>query len=126
MISCNALTLDDELPQALPTIVKSTSAMPIEMPEDVHPDLVHLINNYRQLFSIKRHLKHLHQALVSPPILDYPTHNDHFVLTTDTSHVGLGAILSTLSGIVVEYTNRSLNSTERKYSTTEKECLGIV
>ena len=25
--------------------------MPIEMPEDVHPDLVHLINNYKQLFS---------------------------------------------------------------------------
>ena len=50
MSSCNALTLDDELPQALATIVKSTSAMPIEMPADVHPDLVHLINNYRQLF----------------------------------------------------------------------------
>ena len=51
MSSCNALTLDDELPQVIPTTVKSTSATPIEMPEDVHPDLVHLINNYRQLFS---------------------------------------------------------------------------
>ena len=43
MSSCNALALDDELPQALPT-VKSTSAIPIEMPEGVYPDLVHLIN----------------------------------------------------------------------------------
>ena len=51
MSSCNALALDDELPQALPTTIKSTSTMPIEMPEDVHPDLVHLINNYKQLFS---------------------------------------------------------------------------
>ena len=68
----------------------------------------------------------LRQALVSPPILDYPTHDDHFVLTTDASDVGLGAILSTLRGIVVEYASRSLNSTERKYSTTEKECLAIV
>ena len=45
----------------------------------------------------------LRQTLVSPPILDYPTHDDHFVLTTDASDVGLGAILSTLCGIVVEY-----------------------
>ena len=49
--SCNALSLDDKLPQSLPTTAKSTSAMPIEMPEDVHPDLVHLINSYKQLFS---------------------------------------------------------------------------
>ena len=35
----------------------------------------------------------LRQALVSPPILDYPTHDDHFVLTADVSDVGLGAIL---------------------------------
>ena len=63
---------------------------------------------------------------MSPPILDYPTHDDHFVLTTDTSDMGLGAILSTLCGIAVEYVSRSLNSTERKYSTTEKECLAIV
>ena len=40
--------------------------------------------------------------------------------------MGLGAILSTLRGIVVEYASRSFNSTERKYSTTEKECLAIV
>ena len=68
----------------------------------------------------------LHQALVSPPILDYPTHDDHFVWTTDASDVGLGAILSTLRGMVIEYGSRSLNSTESKDITTEKECLAIV
>ena len=51
MSSCNALALDDELPQALPTTVKNSSVIPIEMPEDVHPDLVHLINDHKQLFS---------------------------------------------------------------------------
>ena len=45
--SCNALALDDELPQAIPTTVKNTS----DMPEDVHPGLVHIINNHKQLSS---------------------------------------------------------------------------
>ena len=35
------------------------------------------------------------QALISPPVLDYPTQNDSFILTADTSDVGLGAVLST-------------------------------
>ena len=71
-------------------------------------------------------LETLHQALVSPPILDYAKQDDHFVLTTDASDVEIGAILSTLHGIAVEYTSRSLNSTERKYTATEMECLAIV
>ena len=51
MSSCNTLALDDELPQAVPTTVKNTSVVPVDMPEDVHPDLVHIINNHKQLFS---------------------------------------------------------------------------
>ena len=66
------------------------------------------------------------QALTSPPILDYPTHDDCFILTTDASDVGIGAILSTCRGTVVEYASRTLNPAERKYTTTEKECLAIV
>ena len=67
----------------------------------------------------------LRQALISPPILDYPTHDDHFVLMTDASDVGIGAILSTHRGTVVEYSSRTLSSAERKYTTTEKECLRL-
>ena len=59
-------------------------------------------------------------------ILDYPTHDDHFVLTTDASIMGIGAILSTHHGIVVKYASRTLSSAERKYTTTERECLAIV
>ena len=68
----------------------------------------------------------LRQALTSPPILDYPSHDDQFVLTTDASDVGIGAILSTLRGTVIEYASRTLSSAERQYTTTEKECLAIV
>ena len=66
------------------------------------------------------------QALMSPPILDCPTHDDHFVLMTDASDMGIGAILSTLRGTIVEYASRTLSLAERKYTTTEKECLAIV
>ena len=48
------------------------------------------------------------------------------MLTTDASDNGIGAILSTKRGTVVEYASRVLNSAEEKYTTTEKECLAIV
>ena len=96
---------------------------------DIAASLTDLISSKVTFTWSPRHQKAfetLCQALVSPPILDYPTRDDHFVLTTDASDVGVGAILSTLRGIVVEYASRSLSSTERRYTTTEKECLAIV
>lgn len=68
----------------------------------------------------------LKQALVSPPIISYPTPQDKFILTTDASNVGLGAVLSTEQGNVIEYASRSLTSAEKNYTTIEKECLAIV
>ena len=68
----------------------------------------------------------LKQALVSPPIIAYPTPQDKFVLTTDASDVGLGAILSTEQGTVIEYASRTLTPTEKNYATIEKECLAII
>lgn len=68
----------------------------------------------------------LKQALTSPPVLDYPRKTDKFVLTTDASDVGIGAVLSTARGTVVEYASHTLSATERKYATIEKECLAIV
>jgi len=67
-------------------------------------------------------LKH---ALTYPPILNYPKQHHTFVLTTDASDTGLGAILSIARGTVDEYASRTLTKTERNYSTTEKECLGL-
>jgi len=53
------------------------------------------------------------QALSSSPLLDYPTHHDHFVLTTDASDVGIGTILSTECGTVLEYASSALSSAEK-------------
>ena len=63
---------------------------------------------------------------MSPPILDYPQQQDHFTLTTDASDVGLGAVLTTSRGTVIEFASRALTSTEQKYTTSEKECLAII
>ena len=68
----------------------------------------------------------LKEALASPPIITYPTPQDKFVLTTDASDIGLGAILSTAQGKVIEYASRVLTPAEKNYATIEKECLAIV
>ena len=71
-------------------------------------------------------LELLKQALISPPVLDYPRWTDQFVLTTDDSDIGLGAVLSTARGTVVEYASRTLSAAEKNYATIEKECLAVV
>ena len=54
-----------------------------------------------------------------------------FILQTDASDGGIGAVLLQLEDEVgiklpVAYASRKLKSSECKYSTIEKECLGIV
>ena len=71
----------------------------------------------------------LKSALVTPPILAYPSEKEVFILDTDASSVGLGAVLSQVQdGVekVVAYYSRVLNSTERKYCVTRRELLAVV
>ena len=57
--------------------------------------------------------------------LQLPEVKQDFVVSTDASDMGIGAVLKQKNGIV-EYANRVLTQAEQKYSTTEKECLAIV
>jgi hypothetical protein len=64
------------------------------------------------------------------PILQYPDFTKPFVLYTDASGTGLGAVLSQIDEEkrerVIAYASRSLNQAECNYGITDQECLAIV
>ncbi|MES9994361.1 MAG: RNase H-like domain-containing protein [Candidatus Thiodiazotropha sp.] len=74
----------------------------------------------------------LKNRLTSSPILRLPvfTEQNPFVLRTDASDIGLGAILlQDFEGegrLPIAYASKKLLPRERNYSVIEKECLGIV
>jgi predicted aspartyl protease len=69
-------------------------------------------------------------ALTTPPLLAYPNMNKDFIVTTDACTAGLGFILSQHDSEgrerVIAYGGRGLRNSERFWSITELECLGIL
>lgn len=70
----------------------------------------------------------LRNALLSPPVLQYPDFSDanEFQLQTDASGYAIAGVLSNKNGRPVAYTSRGLNKAETNYPTIEKELLAIV
>ena len=72
----------------------------------------------------------LKSALTNPPVLTPPCFTNQFILQVDASNRGLGAILCQRDPSGDEhpvcYGSRKLLPREELYSTTEKECLGII
>ncbi|XP_025116167.1 uncharacterized protein LOC112577326 [Pomacea canaliculata] len=67
--------------------------------------------------------------LTSDPVLQLPDPSKMYVLSTDASDTGIGAVLMQEHEgklFPVCYASRKLNGAERRYSTIEKECLAIV
>ena len=71
----------------------------------------------------------LKKQMLSQPILHNPDFSRAFVLQTDASQRGVGAVLSQTDGDGAEhpvgYFSRKLLNREEHYSTVEKECLAI-
>ena len=73
--------------------------------------------------------KQLKAMLSSQPVLRLPDHDKPYILRTDASDVGLGAVLlqEHEDGVYpVLYLSRKLNGPEKNYSVIERECLAIV
>lgn len=71
----------------------------------------------------------LQTALLQKPILKLPDHQRQFVLRTDASAIGLGAVLlQEYEGKLhpVGFASKKLTAAEGRYSTLQKECLAIV
>lgn len=71
----------------------------------------------------------LKSRLTTQPILQYPDFAREFILTTDASIEGLGAVLSqgeVGKDLPIAYASRSLSKAESNYSTSEKELLAII
>lgn len=67
--------------------------------------------------------------LCKRPILKLPDFDRTFILRTDASEDGIGAVLLQLENdekLPVAYASRKLQDRERSYAVIEKECLAVV
>lgn len=74
-------------------------------------------------------LDQIKEVLTASPILANPNYDQPFIIQTDASDTGMGAILVQGEGDeekVVAYWSQKLSSAQRKYQTTERECLAVI
>ncbi len=71
----------------------------------------------------------LKNQLTKAPVLAYPRSEGKFVLDTDVSGAGIGAVLSQVQDgqeRVIAYASKTMNRTPRRYCTTQRELLAVV
>ncbi|KAK7113091.1 uncharacterized protein [Littorina saxatilis] len=99
-------------------------AIPLtDMTKKSQPDKLKWDERSRQSF------EKLKEAICKTPVLCMPDHEKEFVLRTDASDRGIGAVLmqeqdKTLRPLA--YQSKKLNGAESRYATVEKECLATV
>ena len=71
----------------------------------------------------------LKELLITAPVLVHPRTEGLFILDTDASNEGIGAVLSQIQDDeekVVAYASKTLSKTERNYCITRRELLAVV
>ena len=71
----------------------------------------------------------LKTALVTAPILAFPDMSKHFILDTDASGFGIGAVLSQMHDnkeVVIAYFSKALSRPQRQYCVTRRELLAVI
>ena len=67
--------------------------------------------------------------MICSPILSHPNFDQEFIIETDASDLGLGAVLLQRYNDklhLIQYISRTLQDCERKWSIREKEALAII
>ena len=102
----------------------AASAVPLtDLTKNGQPTQVNWGDAQEKAFTTLKHL------LTSQPILKLPDMEKLFILRTDASDVGIGAVLLQETDeqlFPVVYASKKLLDRERRYSTIERECLAIV
>ena len=83
----------------------------------------------KQTAALLEEFAYLKQQLCLMPLLTLPVPSDSFVLQTDASGVGLGAVLNVTRENElhpVAFHSRKLQPREQRYSASELECLAVV
>ncbi|GBM65989.1 Transposon Ty3-G Gag-Pol polyprotein [Araneus ventricosus] len=91
--------------------------------------LIEARSNFNWTEECEKSFNSLKQALITSPVLTYPRTDKEFILDTDASNEGIGAVLSQKIGneeCVIAYFSKSLGKPERNYCVTRKELLAIV
>ncbi|GBM92206.1 Retrovirus-related Pol polyprotein from transposon 297 [Araneus ventricosus] len=86
-------------------------------------------SNFNWTEECEKSFNSLKQALITSPVLTYPRTDKEFILDTDASNEGIGAVLFQKIGneeCVIAYFSKSLGKPERNYCVTRKELLAIV
>ena len=71
----------------------------------------------------------LKSAMLSPPILSFPSRTGKFILYTDASDFAIGSVLCQLQDDkpkIIAFASRKLSESERRYGITKKEMLAVV
>ena len=71
----------------------------------------------------------MREGLISAPVLGYPDPKLSYILDTDASAVGVGAVLSQVQNekeTVIAYYSKTLSAAEQNYCVTRKELLAVV
>lgn len=94
--------------------------------------LFELLNKYKQFAwdsNYEAAFEAVKDHLTTAPNLTCPNFESPFIIQTDASDFGLGAVLTQIQDgqeKVLCYLSRSLTKVERRYSTVEKECLAVL